>query len=229
MHGLGLDGKELAKVLDIPEEELKRLSDAWLEAHPAAVLFMESGTDTMFRRRRNVLVQDASQAEVRVLAHMMENNVPVPVPDMHTHLAKVTGLERHEIKALQFSEVYGVTRESYVSIYGERGVQVLTMQFLRKFPKIAHVAKLRKSRSRLMVDALQDKVTKGNQEVRMGGNFFVFAYRGTDILKWVWDTTEGDGISDMDAGQYEETPSTHNQRKMAREAIEEFRSVVLCL
>ena len=87
---------------------------------------------------------------------------------------------------------------------------------------------LRKSRSRMIWNAIcLGRAEKGNISVRVDNNdpgVVVFSYRGTDILAWNRDT--GD-IVDIHAGIYDQTPSTRNQRKMARQAIEEFRRVVM--
>lgn len=140
-----------------------------------------------------------------------------------------------------FSEIYGVRREDVVDMVGEDKAQELAWSYVLKFPEVAKFAKLRKSRARMMVETLIGlRAERGNLEVKLTyvvaidgvptppgtrGNYH-FYYRGTEILQWVPTTNV---IHETDAKEYEGTASTRNQRKMAREAIEEFRRVVLSL
>lgn len=76
-----------------------------------------------------------------------------------------------------------------------------------------------------MIGALQSKqVVKGNLSIRFSNNTFTFNYRGTDIMQW---NMSFDTISEVFCGSHETSPSTRNQRKMAREAIEEFKERLL--
>jgi hypothetical protein len=161
------------------------------------------------------------------------------MPDMNTHLATVTGMERGDIKALRFSEVYGMQRADFVEEYGERGVQMMTMQFLQKYPVVAGYARLKKSRARMMVEAMKAESFKVNGSWVENGNIkvyltttgkYLFYYRGTVIMTWnPFATSEDSELHTVDAGEFEHTHSTIYQRRMVKQAVEEFKKVVLCL
>lgn len=101
---------------------------------------------------------------------------------------------------------------------------------------------LRKSRARAMVEAIATRRVqeKGNLRIRFitvnvvdGGkptgetrNLLAFYYRGNQIASWYPET--GEFIS-VDCGEFEDTPSTRNQRKMITEAIKEFNEAVFGL
>jgi transcription antitermination factor NusG len=100
---------------------------------------------------------------------------------------------------------------------------------IRKFPGILSFVRLRKSRARMMADAVRlgAKQEKGNFAVRMANSdssVFMFSYRETDIVAW---NPGNERMVDIDAGEFEHTSSTRNQRKLIREAIGEFRRTVI--
>jgi hypothetical protein len=104
------------------------------------------------------------------------------------------------------------------------------VMFLRKFPLETYGFKLHKARAQMMMEAIRiDSTRSGNLDVHFEISCFVFSYRGTPILKWDTAFSDEIGVFDIDSGIYEGTPSTHNQRKVARQAINEFQNAVLRL
>lgn len=99
---------------------------------------------------------------------------------------------------------------------------IMEMQALN--PSVSE-PKLRKIRARMMREAVAKKlVEKGNLLIRYEAPVFIFQYRDTPIL--LWDIAVST-VEDIDAGVYEDTASTRNQRKMAREAITEYAREML--
>lgn len=229
MSILGMSKEELAKRIGATPEELQQIVRTFTgrfmgmgNVEPAMV-----GMSRQRHLHTPMIQVDFGRIEAQFLASRPSGK---EVPDMHTHIANVTGLERTQVKDMRFSDIYGMNREDMVHEYGEHFVQITTMRFLRKYPIMAHSAKLRKSRARMMVAALQGASVKGNQEVRLEGRLFIFSFRGTDILSWDTEPAEGlDGISPIDTLAFEGTSSTRTQRKEAEEAIAEFKEVVLQL
>jgi hypothetical protein len=140
-----------------------------------------------------------------------------------------------------FSNVYGTKREDIADMVGEAKAQALAWEYFMKFPHEAKGITLRKSRARMMVETLIGyRAERGNIEVKLANitevngeptppgtrGDYHFLYRGTEILRWAPSTNT---IRETDAKEYEGTASTRNQRKMAREAIDEFRRKVLGL
>jgi len=182
---------------------------------------------------------DYSQVELKVLASLNEEEEPEMNPALQQAMEKekvfrdsLNPEQRRLYKALKFAETYG---SSYNDPHRELAERMFagterktTVEYLKRFPALLPFLPLRKSRSRMMVEAIRfGMCERGNHKVRLAPedpNTFIFSYRGTDIL--LWDTKQ-DVVKDIHAGsQYEHTPSTRNQRKMAREAIDEFRRVV---
>lgn len=137
-----------------------------------------------------------------------------------------------------YSEVYGMQGAEIKEQVGKEQVMRLTMNFIRKFPHSVTGLRLKKSRARMMLEALRGyRAEKGNIKVKINcfivpedadgllGNFHFF-YRGTEILQWC---PYNDNVWEMNAGDFEGTSSTRRQRTMARESIEEFAKVVLTL
>jgi hypothetical protein len=129
------------------------------------------------------------------------------------------------------SEVYGTSREEIVEMVGgEEAARKLTMRFLRQYPKVVEFIgnRLKKQRARMMVEAMQKHngaINRGNVGIRISEKWFIFSYRDTDIMTWDTEPDEGDGTKDV-VGEYDNSQSTRNQRRVAREAIEEFKKVV---
>lgn len=127
----------------------------------------------------------------------------------------------------QFSEVYGVDKQRLLEALGEEEVRRATLLYLRSYPGRTYVEGLRKLKSRGMLEALENPdgiYERGNHLVVYDVEMrFRFYYRGTPIYEW-------NAVTDAErvilAGEYEETPSTRNQRKEIRQAISDFREGV---
>jgi hypothetical protein len=112
----------------------------------------------------------------------------------------------------------------------QKEIVLSNIMLLRKFPFETYGIKLRKARARMMLEAIRlGSKTSGNIEVHFDSSYFEFSYRGTPIVKWELAFNDEDGVFDIDTGLFEGTPSTYNQRKVARQAIEEFRNAVIQL
>ena len=138
---------------------------------------------------------------------------------------KLTKDQLELYKRMKFERLYGLNSEVQQN--------KVTIDLLRKYPGLLTFSRLKKSRSRMIADAiLFGEVVKGNLSVRCrklsvkgeSADVIIFSYRGTDILAWHLDK---DAVVDVHAGRYEDTMSTFNQRKEARKAIDEFRREVL--
>lgn len=173
--------------------------------------------------QEGIMAADMSQLELKMRASLPE----IVDVDMNTHISLVTGMERRAIKALRFSEVYGSedNRDNLIEEVGKANVIKMTLDFLAQFPAVTQNIKFRKERSRMMLRALTRKVAeRRNNQIVYDGSSFNFLHKGTLIL--TWDVTK-DEVSDVEAGQYNDAPSTIYQRTLAREAIHEFRKMVL--
>jgi hypothetical protein len=96
-------------------------------------------------------------------------------------------------------------------------------------PSFISYNRLRKSRARMMVEAMQNVgfAEQGNigldfENDEAGNNVFIFFYRGTRIAKWYPLTN----VYAIIPCAFDDTSATMNQRKMVKEAIEEFNSAV---
>lgn len=145
-------------------------------------------------------------------------------------LESMTPEQRRFFKAYRFGKVYGRTPEEIaeaVSDVSPEERRRAVWKTIKTFPGFLGYNRLRKSRARMMAEAVkEDRVEKGNVGVRIANsdpNVFFFSYRGTDIMCWHVLRNE---ITDVHAGAFNDTPSTRNQRKMVREAVEEFNKAV---
>lgn len=100
---------------------------------------------------------------------------------------------------------------------------------IQAFPGLLHYVRLRKSRARLIAEAVKSMNTlhsKGNFSVLYVPNAEAFLFRHRETFVMTWNPVT-DTMKDVDAGVYEHTSSTRNQRRLIREAIEEFNKAVL--
>lgn len=89
---------------------------------------------------------------------------------------------------------------------------------------VYNVKDLRKAKARYMLYALKNGVSEeGNHFMTCFGDIFHFFYRGTVIYKW--DAVKDIG-EEIDAGKYQFTDSTRNQRNEIKKAIAQFNAVV---
>jgi len=111
----------------------------------------------------------------------------------------------------------------------ESKARQLKWDYVKRFPGFLGYNRLRKSRARMMVEAVRPPgfTEKGNVGIDFekdegGADVFIFFYRGTRIAKWY---PVENVYTDIPC-PFDDTPSTRNQRKMAREAVEEFNKAV---
>lgn len=84
----------------------------------------------------------------------------------------------------------------------------------------------KKSRAKKIYEVLctMCPVEEGNQKIEISDKgTFIFSYRGTPIVEYDFKNRRWNKI---DAGKYEDTPSTQSQRKAIYEAIEEFEALL---
>jgi hypothetical protein len=125
-------------------------------------------------------------------------------------------------KLLSYSEVYGIRREDVRQAVGDVGVRRASLLFLRTYPRAVYLSGLRKQKSRAILTALvEGEHVSGNHRVTCTEELvFGFAYRGTLIYRW---DAQRDEEQALDAGVFEGTASTRNQRREIARAISEFR------
>lgn len=131
------------------------------------------------------------------------------------------------MEASNLSQIYGIKKDELVELAGEERTRQLSLNYLKLFPGVTRIAGMRKAKTRAMVNALiQGHSGEGNHFITCYGCQFHFFYRGTLIYKW--DAVE-DTESPVDAGAYEDTASTRNQRKEIQKSIQNFREAVFSL
>lgn len=124
------------------------------------------------------------------------------------------------------SQIYGTKKEEIGELVSHDQLVRLTLNFVKTYPDL-YIGNLRKVKARYMLEALRHGAYEGgNHLITCYGNIFHFFYRGTVIYKW--DAVNNQG-GEVDAGEYEGTASTRNQRKEIKSAIENFASVILKL
>lgn len=137
------------------------------------------------------------------------------------------GLDYSGLELRVFSEIYGTKKEEIRNLVTEGGQRKLTLDFLKTFPGITRINGIRKAKTRAMVEAVvSGSAEYGNHFVTCYSGDFHFFYRGTLIYKWNGVRDEG---QEVNAGTYEATASTMNQRKEIQKAIENFKATVFAL
>lgn len=117
------------------------------------------------------------------------------------------------------SQVFGMNREEIMLQMGHEQHRRLILKMLRQFPGM-HTPGLRKVKAKYMLEALRKGTSdNGNLLVTYLEGIFYFFYRGTAVYRW--DAVR-DNHTELSAGAYEGTASTHNQRKEIKKAIENF-------
>lgn len=116
--------------------------------------------------------------------------------------------------------------------------RLLKWEYVKTYPGFLGYNRIQKSRARLMAETVQTAQTKssrqkGNLIIEFdidarpasegGEDSFLFYYRETLIAVWF---PVRNVFEEPHCGAYEDTPSTRNQRKVAREAVEEFDRAV---
>lgn len=125
------------------------------------------------------------------------------------------------------SQIYGTQSDSINKLITDKGQRKLTLNFIKQFPKSVYVSGLRKIKAKGMVEAISEvEYKKGNHEIRFTNDVFGFYYRGT--LIYTWDAVGNQGF-EQNAGKFEGTDSTRNQRKEILKAIENFNQIVFNL
>lgn len=121
-----------------------------------------------------------------------------------------------------YSEVYGIRREDVRQAVGDAGVRRASLLYLRNYPGAVYLNGLRKRKSRAILTALvEGENVSGNHHVTCTEELvFGFSYRGTLIYRW---DAQRDEEQALDAGAFEGTASTRNQRREIARAIDEFR------
>jgi hypothetical protein len=162
------------------------------------------------------LMNSASPSQLAGMAGLDYSNIEMRVFAM---------LARDEKVEPTFSEIYGTKREEIVHLVGREKARSLTLNHIKQYPKTAEfIPGLRKMKARYMVNALiQGMAEAGNHLITCYGNVYHFYYRGTLIYTWNAVTNEG---RDIDAGDFEDTASTRNQRKEIKKAILNFKEAV---
>ena len=121
------------------------------------------------------------------------------------------------------SQVFGIQGDDVKSVLGAEGHRRLVLNMLRQFPGM-YTPGLRKVKAKYMLEALRNGASdNGNLLVTCYEHVFQFHYRGTVIYKW--DAVRNEQ-SEVFAGKYEGTASTHNQRKEIKKAIGNFLEAV---
>lgn len=124
-----------------------------------------------------------------------------------------------------FAEMYGTNGPLLDPDYGHAAELRVMAELAKDHAMDTLKFKLRKVKSKAMVNAMvHGHADNGNHFMTCFMNDFHFFYRGTLIYKWNLDKDEGGPVN---AGEFENTASTRNQRKEIEKAIEEFRRVVL--
>jgi len=166
---------------------------------------------------------DYSQVELRVLAGLASKGA-VTMDEEKTHFAKQFEARNKNV----ISQIYGVNRDELTKELPKEQVREMTLAFVRAFPvSFNYIPGLRKAKTKMMVNALiHGHADNGNHFVTCYSFEYHFFYRGTPIYRWNALKDIGQAI---DAGKFEDTASTRNQRKEIMKAIENFKEAVFNL
>jgi hypothetical protein len=136
--------------------------------------------------------------------------------------------QSHQAEMRTISSIYGTRSSEIRELLTPTGQRRLTREFLKTFPKtMDFIPGLRKKKTKAMITAMVHGMAEdGNHFITCYGGDFHFYYRGTLIYKWDADENKG---APVNAGEYEDTPSTRNQRKEIEKAIENFNETVIKL
>ena len=135
-------------------------------------------------------------------------------------------VNRAEGQKATFSAVYGTRKADIHQEIGKEEAHQLMVSFLTNFPKTVHVVGLRKLKAKAMVVAMKTGVYEsGNHRIEYQADkyLFLYSYRGTLIYGW---DAYNDVTMELDAGAFDKTASTINQRREIQKAIADFKEAL---
>lgn len=149
------------------------------------------------------------------------------IPQREEFVAELRRLE----KALAFGETYGTGAQHLSEVlqlqteeFNELKEQMKHGEYYIDMSQVLARTNFRKLKARMMYESLiPGESTRGNHRITYDGALFLYFYRGTLIYGW---NAERDEEIEYDAGDFEGTVSTRNQRKEIQQAIADFRDVM---